>query len=38
MEKAEAEGIEKKFKLSSTLSTTNMVCFDPEGKLKRVPL
>ncbi|MBW0470843.1 hypothetical protein O181_010558 [Austropuccinia psidii MF-1] len=29
------DGIEKVFKLSSSLSTTNMVCFDPMGKIKK---
>ena len=29
------EGIEKKFKINSSLSTTNMVLFDPHGKPKR---
>lgn len=29
------EGIEKVFKLSSNLSTTNMVCFDPQCKIKK---
>lgn len=33
---AEAEGIEKKFKLSTSISTTNMVCFDQEGRIKKV--
>ncbi|KAJ3288697.1 DNA topoisomerase 2 [Borealophlyctis nickersoniae] len=32
---AEAEGLEKKFKLTSTISTTNLVCFDKEGRLKK---
>lgn len=29
------EGIEKFFKLSTTLNTSNMVLFDPEGKIKK---
>ncbi|POW17206.1 hypothetical protein PSTT_00602 [Puccinia striiformis] len=29
------EGIEKVFKLSANLSITNMVCFDPLGKIKK---
>ncbi|KAA1105844.1 DNA topoisomerase 2 [Puccinia graminis f. sp. tritici] len=29
------EGIEKVFKLSANLSITNMVCFDPSGKIKK---
>jgi len=35
MAEAEKEGIEKKFKLSSTINTTNMVCFDREGRIKK---
>lgn len=29
------EGIEKVFKLAGNLSITNMVCFDPLGKIKK---
>lgn len=32
---AEQEGFEKRFKLSSTLSTGNMVCFDLNGKIRK---
>ncbi|KAJ3055967.1 DNA topoisomerase 2 [Rhizophlyctis rosea] len=35
MEVAEKEGLEKKFKLTSTISTTNLVCFDKEGRLRK---
>lgn len=35
MRAAEAEGLEKRFKINSTISTTNMVCFDPDGKIKK---
>ncbi|KAJ3192511.1 DNA topoisomerase 2 [Irineochytrium annulatum] len=32
---AEKEGLDKKFKLSSTVATSNLVCFDLEGKIKK---
>ncbi|KAL7421894.1 DNA topoisomerase 2 [Cryptotrichosporon argae] len=32
---AEAEGFEKRFKMTTTLSTGNMVCFDLNGKIKK---
>jgi DNA topoisomerase-2 len=32
---AEKEGIEKKFKLTNTLNTTNMVCFDSENRIRK---
>jgi DNA topoisomerase-2 len=35
MAEAEKEGIEKKFKLATSISTTNMVCFDQEGRIKK---
>ncbi|KAJ1936292.1 DNA topoisomerase 2, partial [Linderina pennispora] len=35
MQKAEAEGFDKRFKLSSTIATSNMVCFDREGRLRK---
>lgn len=35
MAKAEAEGLEKKFKIHSTISTSNMVCFDAQGRIKK---
>ncbi|KAJ2162828.1 DNA topoisomerase 2 [Coemansia sp. RSA 552] len=35
MDLAEATGLEKCFRLSSTISTSNMVCFDREGRLRR---
>jgi DNA topoisomerase-2 len=35
MAAAEAKGLDKFFKLDSTLSTTNMVLFDAEGRIKK---
>lgn len=35
MAAAEAEGIDKKFKLTSTLSTGNLVCFDSLGRIRK---
>lgn len=35
MKAAESEGIEKRFKLSTTLSLSNLVCFDPAGRIKK---
>lgn len=35
LKKAEEEGLEKVFKLKTTLSTTNMTLFDPKLKLQR---
>ncbi|KAJ1961864.1 DNA topoisomerase 2 [Dipsacomyces acuminosporus] len=35
MRKAEEEGFDKRFKLSSTIATSNMVCFDREGRLRK---
>lgn len=35
MEAAEKEGIEKRFKLSTTLSLSNLVCFDTQGRIKK---
>lgn len=32
---AELEGFEKRFKLSNTMSTSNMVCFDLNGKIRK---
>ncbi|WVN88424.1 uncharacterized protein L203_103634 [Cryptococcus depauperatus CBS 7841] len=32
---AEKEGFEKRFKLTTTISTSNMVCFDLNGKIKK---
>lgn len=29
------EGLEKTFKLTGKLNTSNMVCFDPAGKIKK---
>ena len=35
LEKAEAQGLEEYFKLTSKISTNNMICFDFEGKIKK---
>ncbi|ORX81622.1 type II DNA topoisomerase [Basidiobolus meristosporus CBS 931.73] len=35
MKSAKEEGLLKKFKLVSTITTTNMVCFDKEGRIKK---
>lgn len=35
LEKAEQQGLEEYFKLSSKISTGNMICFDFEGKIKK---
>lgn len=35
LEKAEQQGLLEFFKLTSKLSTTNMICFDFEGKIKK---
>ena len=35
MKAAEDEGFEKRFKMSNTISTSNMVCFDLNGKIKK---
>ena len=35
LEKAEEQGLEEFFKLSSKLNTSNMICFDFDGKIKR---
>ena len=35
MKAAEEEGLEKRFKMSTTMSTGNMVCFDLNGKIKK---
>ncbi|KAF9585044.1 DNA topoisomerase 2 [Lunasporangiospora selenospora] len=37
MRKAREEGLDKKFKLVSTIATSNMVCFDPQGRIKKYP-
>lgn len=33
--KAEDEGLEKRFKLTSQFSTSNMVCFDMAGRIRK---
>lgn len=35
MKAAEEEGLEKRFKMTSTISTSNMVCFDLNGKIRK---
>ncbi|RIA90989.1 DNA topoisomerase [Glomus cerebriforme] len=35
LHKAIEEGLEKKFKLNTTINTTNMVCFDGKGRIKK---
>jgi DNA topoisomerase-2 len=35
MKAAEAEGLEKRFKMSTQISTSNMVCFDLNGKIRK---
>lgn len=35
MKAAEEEGFENRFKLTTTISTSNMVCFDLHGKIKK---
>ncbi|KAJ9299821.1 hypothetical protein DTO271G3_2705 [Paecilomyces variotii] len=35
MQKAVSEGLEEKFKLSKTIATTNLVAFDPEGRITK---
>jgi DNA topoisomerase-2 len=35
MQKALQEGLEEKFKLSRTIATTNLVAFDPEGRITK---
>lgn len=32
---AEAEGLEKKFKMTSSISLSNMVCFDKDGRIRK---
>ncbi|BGP42027.1 DNA topoisomerase 2 [Rhodotorula kratochvilovae] len=33
----DTDGLEKVFKIVSKLNTSNMVCFDPQGKIKKYP-
>ena len=35
MEKAEAQGLTEFFKLTSKINTSNMMCFDFDGKIKK---
>lgn len=35
MEKAEAQGLLEFFKLTSKINTSNMICFDFEGKIRK---
>jgi DNA topoisomerase-2 len=35
MKAAEKEGLEKKFKLTGSIATSNLVCFDLEGRIRK---
>lgn len=35
LQSAREEGLEEKFKLSKTIATTNLVAFDPEGRITK---
>lgn len=35
LEAAEKEGLEKRFKMATTFNTSNMICFDLNGKIKK---
>lgn len=35
LKEAEKEGLEKKFKLTGSISTSNLVCFDLEGRIRK---
>jgi len=35
VEKAEAQGLTEYFKLTSKINTSNMICFDFDGKIKK---
>jgi DNA topoisomerase-2 len=35
MKSAEKEGLEKRFKLTTTIATSNIVCFDKEGRIRK---
>jgi len=35
MKKAEEEGLEKRFRMTTTISTSNMVAFDLNGKIRK---
>lgn len=35
LEKAEAQGFIEYFKLTTKINTSNMICFDPDGKIKK---
>jgi DNA gyrase/topoisomerase IV subunit A len=35
MKKAEEEGLEKRFKMTMPISTSNMVCFDLNSKIRK---
>ena len=35
MKAAEEEGLEKRFKMGTTISTSNMVCFDLNNKIRK---
>lgn len=35
LEKAEAQGFNEYFKLTTKINTGNMICFDPDGSIKK---
>lgn len=35
LEKAEAQGLNEYFKLTTKINTGNMICFDADGKIKK---
>lgn len=35
MAKAEQEGLDKKFKMTGSIATSNMVAFDAEGRIRK---
>ena len=35
MKSAEEEGLQKRFKMTTSMSTGNMVCFDLNGKIRK---
>jgi DNA topoisomerase-2 len=35
LEKAEAQGLPEFFKLTTKINTSNMICFDLEGKIRK---
>ena len=35
LKSAEEEGLDKRFKMATTINTSNMVCFDLNGKIRK---